>query len=1572
MEKIKNNNPKIEVKERRKNKAKRKISILTIMLWVFLISTMITITVKNINKTNALEVREISDENWSIGLVMYDRGSDTPNKAITEFTWNATNSNETKQLCMQINYACTTGKEYQPGEIVIEIPGISKSNLSEYNINYTPTSPNSYENWLSKKVIITADDEQKEIKEYDFSYRYDMNNNIYTFTNNEILELNEHFEGTIQIVYNLEPRFKIKTELEFMAKIKENIENSENIIVKESNICNFHYTSLKEEYTLKMSSEVAPRADYEKIENMLNDYYFVSYSFNINTNTKNGVIGALDINNRSINKEINYDSSCIKMMIPEGCILYGIYFSEIKPNEDKTYYYLQYKNKYYVAYPKSRYNEGDIVTSTAQLWGRYEDEREIQKLSQVESSASLKDLDFEYNGSLYWIGKYSNAININGQELEKNGFNICYHLNAFAFYTDSIMDVEIGDDLLYITRKNGDITRLKDDEYNFTKIEIPVFYTDNKYIGYIGDKLIGYKYEVQVRYKNTNEYVTYSEGVTKDSSEELIFNREDIVGIKLVIKDLDKTLYNKNTLFAILAYIDIYTKDYNIGKLYNFANLQVYKKDNNGTRVLDNKSTIKDYYSFNKDEIAKYDIETYGSYIQRASEITNVVKNSSFKLSTNIANSGSLKNIVKKEKYEAEYKLSSSIQIEYFDVDKDCIIKQYYILPSGTNIVSNKEEIINSIGCLMLLKDLEHLLLKDGTRFIDYKDFLKYIKKNTQVDIDYNYKNSGRTKVSVTYNLSEIDWSYYLIEKSSLITFNTRLKVEIPYNSIAEYGTSYRNYIYAMWGNQEYQYSASIADNGKYDPLANDIDNDGNIDENVAYDFIDLNINHIVSSKQSVIKQVRTDLTKGKFVSETSYATAGSEYTYKLRVATGTNRLKDLIIYDNLETILDSEGNEISDGWRGEFLGVDTTYAKSKGYFPIVYYSDKINPGKLTEESSKWKLLTETTDKSLVKSICVDLRYKEDGSEMELASNDLVYVLVNMRASEDRTLTTSANNMFSTNWRAKDPLGTVIDNIEGIYSNQVNVKIYKEENRKKDIVGKKIWKDSNNKNSKRPKSIIVKLLQDGVEYERCEVTVDDNWEYGFRDIPVYKNSNLEKYEYRVEEEKVPYYEATYDGYDIINTLSGKDISGEKTWNDEWNRYSTRPESVIIKLLQDGIEYRRCEVTGDNNWKYKFEDVPIYKNDNLEEYEYTVEEVKVPGYDDTYNGCNVTNTLKTKTIEVTKIWEDNENEHGLRPKFVKILIYDGENKISEGYVREDTDWKYEFTGLPEFRTDGRKIEYRIDEEVEKRKEEYWGGGYWEIEENFENEGDFELYNKYYVKEIVGNTITNKYVDPDERIKVIGKKVWEDEDNKALKRPNSVVLQIKNGEEIVSEGVVTEDSNWSFEFEAARYDESGSEIKYHIDEGETPKFYEKEIVDDFTVKNKFKVPDDKVKIEVIKLWEDFEDKYKKRPNKVTLQVLSEDKIVAEQVVDEKSNWRHEFELAKYDENGNEIEYRVDEKENIENYEKRISGYTVINKCIYEPVTDTSDINILLYIIIFGLSVMGIIAIGCIVRKKKINNR
>ena len=95
---------------------------------------------------------------------------------------------------------------------------------------------------------------------------------------------------------------------------------------------------------------------------------------------------------------------------------------------------------------------------------------------------------------------------------------------------------------------------------------------------------------------------------------------------------------------------------------------------------------------------------------------------------------------------------------------------------------------------------------------------------------------------------------------------------------------------------------------------------------------------------------------------------------------------------------------------------------------------------------------------------------------------------------------------------------------------------------------------------------------------------------------------------------------------------------------------------------------------------------------------------------------------------------------------------------------------------------------------------------------------------------------------------------------------------------------------------------------------------------TITNTFTRPEDKIEIKVNKNWEDSQDVYKKRPVSIKLQVKvpeieettgeETDKVVKEQIVTKEDNWSYTFKnLDKYDANGQEIEYKIDEAEVID---------------------------------------------------------
>ncbi|MDO4282217.1 MAG: Cna B-type domain-containing protein [Clostridia bacterium] len=195
---------------------------------------------------------------------------------------------------------------------------------------------------------------------------------------------------------------------------------------------------------------------------------------------------------------------------------------------------------------------------------------------------------------------------------------------------------------------------------------------------------------------------------------------------------------------------------------------------------------------------------------------------------------------------------------------------------------------------------------------------------------------------------------------------------------------------------------------------------------------------------------------------------------------------------------------------------------------------------------------------------------------------------------------------------------------------------------------------------------------------------------------------------------------------------------------------------------------------------------------------------------------------------------------------------------------------------------------------------------------------------YINNEILSRIENKDVvtirNLDEKMNLEVIKIWDDNDDKAGKRPESVTLQIKRNGIIVAEEVVSSENEWKHTFELARYDELGNEIEYTVDEDFVSEFYIKNTVGN-VITNKFVVPEDRINIIGEKIWDDNENQAGKRDDSVILQVYVGEEIVAEGEVSEKTNWKYEFELAKYDENGNEIEYKVDEKEITNKFYKKI---------------------------------------------------
>ena len=458
------------------------------------------------------------------------------------------------------------------------------------------------------------------------------------------------------------------------------------------------------------------------------------------------------------------------------------------------------------------------------------------------------------------------------------------------------------------------------------------------------------------------------------------------------------------------------------------------------------------------------------------------------------------------------------------------------------------------------------------------------------------------------------------------------------------------------------------------------------------------------------------------------------------------------------------------------------------------------------------------------------------------------------------------------------------------------------------ITGTKTWNDANNQDGKRPTSIKISLFANGNVVKSLDVTAATNWTYSFTDLPKYEAGTEIKY--TVGEEAVADYETKVEGYNITNTHKPAtlDITGTKTWNDSNNQDGKRPKSITVNLLANGIITDTKTVTADDNWTYSFTDLPKYANG--QEITYTVSELTVPGYtttiDDNYNITNSYTPGET-SASVTKIWDDADNQDGIRPESITVaLLANGTPTNKTVTLTAANNWTQTITGLPE-KADGEYITYTWTEVNVPE-------GY-SLTRTSKNE--------------TVTTLTNTHTP--ELTSITGTKTWKDADNQDGKRPESITVNLfADGTKLKSQSVSTDaDGNWSYSFTDLPKYANGQEITYTVTE---------DAVDGYTTESdgynfiNTHQPET-TEITGTKTWNDANNQDGKRPESITVILLANGTEKTRQAVtaDEAGNWTYTFkDLPKYA-NGQEITYTVAEEE-VTDYTTTYDGSNITNS--YTP--------------------------------------
>lgn len=172
----------------------------------------------------------------------------------------------------------------------------------------------------------------------------------------------------------------------------------------------------------------------------------------------------------------------------------------------------------------------------------------------------------------------------------------------------------------------------------------------------------------------------------------------------------------------------------------------------------------------------------------------------------------------------------------------------------------------------------------------------------------------------------------------------------------------------------------------------------------------------------------------------------------------------------------------------------------------------------------------------------------------------------------------------------------------------------------------KAWNDDNDRDRVRPGSVTVKLLADGEDTGKTvELSADNNWSSQFTKLPVNKAGR--PIAYTVEEsgtvegygEPVVTGNAT-QGYVVTNTheVATTSVAVSKEWDDGDDADGSRPESVTVRLLADGVDTGKSAVlSADGNWAAAFAGLPANSAGNP--IAYSVSEDAVEGYTASVSG-----------------------------------------------------------------------------------------------------------------------------------------------------------------------------------------------------------------------------------------------------------------------------------------------------------------------------------------------------------------
>ncbi|MFS9314703.1 Cna B-type domain-containing protein [Streptococcus infantis] len=270
------------------------------------------------------------------------------------------------------------------------------------------------------------------------------------------------------------------------------------------------------------------------------------------------------------------------------------------------------------------------------------------------------------------------------------------------------------------------------------------------------------------------------------------------------------------------------------------------------------------------------------------------------------------------------------------------------------------------------------------------------------------------------------------------------------------------------------------------------------------------------------------------------------------------------------------------------------------------------------------------------------------------------------------------------------------------------------------------------------------------------------------------------------------------------------------------------------------------------------------------------------------------------LEASKVWDDQDNIEGLRPKFIEFQLY--KNGKAEGTpvsLSAANNWKATFSNLPDRDSEGNLFSYTVKEvkvpayyTVDKEEAEFIDGK---------------------------ATITNKRTP--ETTEVTVKKVWDDAKNQDGLRPTTITVHIlANGEKVQTATLSGEGETWSHTFTNLPVYKNGQKIIYTVTEDTVANYTA--TIDGTTITNTYKPG--KTSLTVTKKWDDAENQDGLRPKAIKVQLYADGQALGKEVeLSEDNKWTYTFSELDEKKDGKAGQYTVKETEVPEGYTQTVEA-------------------------------------------------